>query len=116
MVPKLGSREHGQEQSGLLAAGSHFGDLHESASPILLHVQIKPLGLNLQHFRGQLLLLTTAAIPVQHVAATTAAGATTATVAANDGAAARGTGATTSPYNGDGKRKCEREEAANGAR
>ena len=59
MVSELSRGEHGEQQSRLFPSRSYFGDLHESPSPILLYVQIKSLRLNLEHFGGQLLLVTT---------------------------------------------------------
>lgn len=36
---------------------AHLCDLDEPPAPVLLHVQVEPLGLDLQHFCRQLLLL-----------------------------------------------------------
>lgn len=42
--------------SGMRGMDTDLSDFNESAAPILFHVQIEPLMLDLQHFRGQLLL------------------------------------------------------------
>uniref|UniRef100_A0A182VTB5 Uncharacterized protein n=1 Tax=Anopheles minimus TaxID=112268 RepID=A0A182VTB5_9DIPT len=77
MISELGRGRQGEKDLAAPSIRTDFCHLDEPAAPVLLHVQVEALRLDLQHLRGQFLLRllallarieVAAAAPAQHTA------------------------------------------------